>query len=321
MQTSEQAAAPAADSRSIQQRIGAWLSTPSDAPKPEPKQVAPAPEQAAEPATDQVPDTTEATSDEAPAESTAPPFEEVEFEGKTYQVPPELKEAFIRQSDYTKKSQSLAEQRRSMELLQQEQQLAKLHQEFQTSTQAEQQQLQALEYVLSQPVDWGSMSTDELLKAKVKLDGWREQKAALEKSIGEKRKEWEGKQSEAYTKLVRESLDVVGKRIPGWGPALAKQVTEHALSEGYTDHELRRANTDPRLAITLWKAQQYDSLKAKATAVPQTAKAVKTTATNPMPAQVKDQLNFRKQVARTEGKPAERRALVEQRIQNIFGKR
>ena len=41
--------------------------------------------------------------------------EEVEYEGKAYKVPKELKEALLRQSDYTQKTQAVAEQRKTME--------------------------------------------------------------------------------------------------------------------------------------------------------------------------------------------------------------
>lgn len=41
--------------------------------------------------------------------------EEVEFEGKAYKLPKELKEALLRQSDYTQKTQAVAEQRKAVE--------------------------------------------------------------------------------------------------------------------------------------------------------------------------------------------------------------
>lgn len=40
---------------------------------------------------------------------------EVEYEGKAYKLPPELKDALLRQQDYTKKTMDVAEQRRSIE--------------------------------------------------------------------------------------------------------------------------------------------------------------------------------------------------------------
>jgi len=322
MNTSEQAAPPA-DSQSIEEQVGAWLAGPDRTmKKPAPK----APPQEPQQPTDQVPEETAATSEEPPAqepeaESTAPTFEEVEYEGETYQVPPKLKEAIIRQSDYTKKTQEVADQRRTMEVLQQEGLISRLAEQFQKDTKQEHDQLQALDWALQQPIDWKSMSTDDALRYKLQLDGWREQKAALEKSIGEKRQDWEKKQQDAYTKMVNDSLSVVAKRISGWNPAMAKAVTEHALAEGYTDHELRRANTDPRLMISLWKAAQYDKARQSAQPAVAQAKAAKVSSSNPMPANVKSRLNFQKTIARTEGKPVERKAAVEARVMEIFGKR
>lgn len=315
---SEQAAP--ADSQSIEARVGAWLASPEPTmkkaapppPSPEPSDQAPEPEAAA-------------SEPEAPIEGepepTAPLLEEVDYEGETYQVPPKLKEAIIRQSDYTKKTQDVADQRRTMEVLQQESQIARLAEQFQKDTAQEHKQLDALAWALQQPIEWDKMSTDDALRTKIKLDGWREQKDALEKSIGTKRQDWEQKQHEAYRKNVNDSLGVIAKKIPGWSPTLAKEVTEHALNEGYTDHELRRANTDPRLAVTLWKAQQYDKAKQAAKPAVALAKAAKVGASNPMPANVKSQLNFRKTIARTEGKPQERKSAVEARVHEIFGKR
>ena len=40
---------------------------------------------------------------------------EVEFEGKTYKVSPEIKDALLRQADYTKKTMEVAEQRKAYE--------------------------------------------------------------------------------------------------------------------------------------------------------------------------------------------------------------
>ena len=56
---------------------------------------------------------TEAQAEEESAETTDE-VEEVEFEGKQYKVPKELKPALLRQADYTKKTQELAEYRKQV---------------------------------------------------------------------------------------------------------------------------------------------------------------------------------------------------------------
>lgn len=263
---------------------------------------------------------TETQEGEAPAEETF----ELEMDGERFTLPKKLEKGFLQERDYTQKSQTLAEQRRAVELQHQQTHLAQLEEQFKTDTQQENQQLQALDWALNQPVDWKGLSTDDALRTKLQMDEWARQKAQIEKSVTTKRQEWDRKQHEAFAKLVNESLAVVAKRIPGWGPELAKQVTEHALNEGFTDTELRKANTDPRLAVTLWKAQQYDALKAQATPAAIAAKTVKTTPSNPMPQRVREDLNFRKvaQKAQTDQKYAKSgdfRQALQNRIASKFG--
>jgi hypothetical protein len=256
----------------------------------------------------------------APADETF----ELEIDGERFMLPKKLEKGFMQERDSTQKAQTLAEQRRAVELAQRNSHLTELKQKFQTETAQELQQLQALEWALSQPVDWNSMTIEDGWKHRNLIESWKDQKSRLEKSLDGKRQEFDQKQQESFAKLVKESLDVVAKRIPGWGPDVARKVTEHALSEGFTDTELRKANTDPRLAVTLWKAQQYDALKSAAKPTAITAKGVKTTPTNPMPAKVRDDLNFRKAANKAQtdtkfAKSGEFRQALDARIASKFG--
>lgn len=57
---------------------------------------------------------------EKPAEEDAPSLEEIEHEGKTYKVDPALKGAFLRQQDYTQKTQQVAEEKRQVDAAKQQ---------------------------------------------------------------------------------------------------------------------------------------------------------------------------------------------------------
>src|SRR5712671_4095938 len=48
-------------------------------------------------------------------EARGPDTVEVEYDGKTYQLPPELKDALLRQADYTRKTQEVAQNRKALE--------------------------------------------------------------------------------------------------------------------------------------------------------------------------------------------------------------
>jgi hypothetical protein len=168
--------------------------------------------------------------------------------------------------------------------------------------------------------DWSQLPLEDLIRKRADIDNLAERHKALSEKIEGKRREWGEKQQAEIAKLRAQSLETISKRVPGWNEATAKSIREHALSEGYTETELNSI-LDPRHVLTLWKAQQYDQTRKNAAPAVSQAKAAKVSSANPMPAHVKDTLNFRKAVARTEGKPTERKALVEQRIQNLFRKR
>lgn len=319
MQTSEQAAAPAADSPSIESRIGDWFSSSEPQlknfqpePKAEPKQPTP----------DQVPEEPEATSEPPEGESTAPAFEEVEYEGETYQVPPKLKEAIIRQGDYTKKTQELAQQRQLVEHQQQQMRLLNLQQQFEQSITAEKQQLGMLDYLISErsKANWAQMSTDELVRARMELDQLKESKSGLEAEIGKKQQTHFTQLQEQVKAAQTKAQELLKQRIPQWSEAAAKEVRDWALSNGFSNEEVASIH-DPRHAEVLWKASQYDKARKSAQPAVAAAKAAKVGSSNPMPQDVREKLNFRKAVAKTEGKPQERKAAVQARVMDIFRKK
>jgi hypothetical protein len=171
--------------------------------------------------------------------------------------------------------------------------------------------------VLKQPVDWSNMTTDEAFRKKLQLDQWKDEREAIAKGLADKRQEFEKKVQESLTELKKKALDTVSKKIPNWSEAEAKAIREHAISEGYTEAELNSI-VDPRHTLTLWKAKQFDQLKAKATKTVTDVKTVKTTSSNPMPQHVKEKLNFRKAIAKAQ--PHEKRKLVEARAAQIFSR-
>jgi hypothetical protein len=271
---------------------------------------------------DQVPEQPEATSETPEGESTVPAFEEVEYEGKTYQVPPELKEAVIRQSDYTKKTQELSEQRQLVEHQQAQMRLAAMQQQFEQSVSTERQQLSMLDYLIGErsKANWAQMSTDELMRSRLEIDQLKEQKAGIEAEIGKKQEQHFAQLQEQVKAAQAKANELLKQRIPQWSEATKNEVRDWALANGFTKEEVSSIH-DPRHAEVLWKASQYDKARKSAQPAVAAAKAAKVSGSNPMPAEVREKLNFRKAVAKTEGNAQERRAVVEQRITSIFGKR
>lgn len=246
----------------------------------------------------------------------APESFEFEYEGEKFVLPKKLEKAVMQERDYTQKSMSVAEERRRIEVLQEQARIANFRQAFESEVSAEIQQLNAYDAVLKQPVDWSSMSTDEAFRRKLQIDQWKDEREAIARSVQSKHQQWEAKTRQALEELNSKADEVVSKRVPNWNADTWKAIREHAKADGYTDIELGEIR-DPRHKLTLWKAQQFDQLKAKATKTVVDAKTVKAGPSNPMPQHVKDNLNFRKQLAKA-ADPGQRKQVVEARVAGLF---
>lgn len=247
-----------------------------------------------------------------------PEFQEIEYEGKTYQVPTELKDALLRQSDYTKKTTEVSERQRALE--QKELQLKAVENErrFHETVKTDIAAIQKIDFQIEQwkSVDVTGMSSEELWKISRQVDQLKEQRAQLSNGINSK---WQGFQHEQNTLLQQaraKAEEHVSKSVKGWGPEVQKALTEYGMSQGYTGEELSQLSFDARYVNTLWKAQQFDKLQSqqiqgKVKSVP----TVKPGSSNPMPQQVKEKLALRKTLnsAKSSGEKAKaiERALME----------
>jgi hypothetical protein len=259
---------------------------------------------------------TETTEEQAPQEETF----EFDLEGEKYVLPKKLEKAVLQERDYTQKAQTLADQRRLVEVKEQQFRLRELQTSFQTEVANEVKQMQMIDAVLEQPVNWQSMSTDEAFRHKIQLDDLAKQHAKLQQSVQQKWQEHQKKQQASQQELQQKTLETIRSRIPNWSDATAKEVTDHFRSLGLSDADFNLFNSNPVYIEAAWKAVQFDKLQAKATKTVADAKTVKTTSAKPMPQQTKDYLNYRKALSKTaEGSP-ERRKVVEGRVASIFSR-
>lgn len=232
------------------------------------------------------------------AETPEPDVAEVEYEGKTYQVPPELKEAIITKGDYTQKTQELANQRRIVEAQQEALKSAALEKQFHESVKDEISQLQSLDANLKlyDQLNWRDMSSEDLMRHKFELDNLKEKRQELVNSVNGKYGQFTQTMKAHEQEVIKKGEEVLAKAIPKWGNETKKAIVDYALKQGYTQQELN-AMVDPRVAITLWKAQQFDQLKTTAQKAPvKTTPVVKPGAVNTMSDADKGRLAFQKQM-------------------------
>lgn len=328
MQTSDQPAPRAESPASLTDRIGALFEgnpMPKSAP-PAPAEEAPAGPQAD--SNDQPAEPIEAADDESgeqAAEPTAPTFEEVEFEGERFQVPPKLRDALLRQQDYTKKTQEVAEQRRLVEFQRQQVALAESERKFGELVREQLSQMGTLDAALKQyeQLDWRNLTTDEMIRYKVEIDQIKDRKAAVERDVQGKHAQWQQEVQRAHAELLKQGMEAVRKAIPGFSDATIKEIKEYAVSEGYTPEEIGNI-LDPRQVKTLWEAAQYRKLQSQAQAAKPALQQARplgqaTPVKTPMPQGTRDYLNYRKQLERAgpKGSP-QRQKVAEARVADIF---
>jgi len=248
---------------------------------------------------------------------------EVEFNGISYQVPKELKDALMRETDYTQKTQALSSQRKEIELQQKELVLARERESFQASVKEETGQLEMLDaYIkhVNQNTDWASMDVNAAFRAKMELDQLKEQKVELERSLSQKYQEFQSGVEKKRSELKAESEAHLSKAIPGWSEKVRGEVQSYIKSLGYPEIGVEHMSSlDYQVA---YKAMQFDALKSKtsdAVKKASSAPAIKPTARKEMPKEVQKKLNYRKAVQKASD-PSTRSKLAEDRLGDIFAR-
>lgn len=194
---------------------------------------------------------------------------EIEYEeGKRFKVPQELKDAHLRHSDYTRKTQEVAERRRVVE--QREQML------MQTLSLSEQlapafghlsqmdSQIKSIREQLTpflkanDPLAYNTLVADLTLIQQDRqqfAQGIEGEKQKLMYGMDQARKM-------AMHDRLQEALPKVQSAIKGFGPQTAKQISEFAKSQGFSSEELEHISFSAPAVISLWKAAEYDRIQA-----------------------------------------------------------
>lgn len=214
--------------------------------------------------------------------------EEVEFEGKAYKVPKEIKEALLRQADYTQKTQAVAEQRKAVE---ERAQLLVQREQLMSTTFDKAVELREVQNRLSQfeNIDWQSLADSDPAQAtKLNLAYQQLQRQAQEKYTELTQAQAQQEQLNAYQRqqMLAEAQKELRTRLPDFTPEVAEKIKSTAREYGLTDQELASV-IDPRHVHILHDAMKWRALQAnKPQALKKVAeapKAIPPKATQPKP--------------------------------------
>lgn len=189
---------------------------------------------------------------------------DAEYEGKTYRVPTELKDALLRQADYTQKTQAIAEQKRMteqyMQALQEREQA--LEATFEKAIELREIQARIAQF---DNLDWSTLAGGDAAEA-ARLGIVYQQ---LTRQAAEKQAELQAAytqklQLDEYSReqLKQQGLAELKQSLPAFNEKMAAQIWESARSYGVTDAELAGLY-DPRYVRILHDAMQWRNLQAK----------------------------------------------------------
>lgn len=205
---------------------------------------------------------------------------EVEYEGKTYKVPPELEKAVLRQADYSRKMNEVSAKEKDyaqrLEYIEALDQTVDKRVEVMAEIRALDERIKAYE-----GIDWAAAKRDTPGEAAMAAVELLELKQARQQA-GDKAGSIEREFLEGKNKLLSEKradmVKVLSEKLPGWGDELGTKITQHAISKGWTAEELQTL-TNPKVVMALEAERKYElaqkgkaELKAKVKDVPQVVK-------------------------------------------------
>ena len=237
------------------------LALETESPAPEAENIEVEETQAVEERSDEE---TVASEEEAGEPDEGSQFVSVEYDGQEYEVPPQLKDALLRQSDYTQKTQSLAEQRKSVEA-----QAAALQQQAELQQQTI-EDVAAVKAIDQQNEQYNALNWDELYNSDVgQASALDRQKRELESQrqntinrLNENQAKALANQRAEHARIVEEGQKVLKKEIDNWTPELAQTITASGISQGLKEQAVASI-TDPVHVKLIDKARRYDELVAK----------------------------------------------------------
>jgi len=202
----------------------------------------------------------EVADEEAPTET--PQAYTVKVDGEEFEVSlDELRDGYQRQSDYTRKSQSLAEQRKAYEA-----NLQAVQNERNQYAQVLEQMSENQNYQLQQfeDINWKELKDDDPMEYMEKRLEYQEAKDRVSQLNNERARVHQQNQAEitqVLTEKVQKEAELLSAALPEYadpGSNLKTDIRNYALSLGFPENEIDSIS-DHRVVLVLHKAMMQDN--------------------------------------------------------------
>ena len=205
--------------------------------------------------TEEVEDPTEESEEETEDEPDVITEGVIEVDGEKLSVD-EIKLGYMRQADYTKKTQAVAEQRKAAE-----EQTANYESTLNALLTASGADLSRFDNV-----NWEQAAVenpDQYKQAKAMFEQTKQTHDFIRAQAKEHQQRAEAQQQAAMKESAKESLTVLKSTIPNWNNDLYYSIGEYATgSLGVTTEEFNEVH-DHRMITALYKAMQFDKAKTE----------------------------------------------------------
>lgn len=208
------------------------------------------------------------TDGEEGEETSEPEVEEVEIEraGRKYRIPKEVEAELLMHGDYTRKTQSLAEERRQIAAQAEAWQAEKAAEEaaFQERVKLSQVQEAVKQY---EALDWQSFhaqNAEEAQRQFMQYTMLKGKAQELEQTVSAKKQEVLTRQQQMREQVLTAANDYLRQQIPDWSPTKAQQIRSAGTDVyGFKAEELASV-VDPRFVRVMHDAMLYRKSLEKA---------------------------------------------------------
>jgi hypothetical protein len=250
---------PTPESATIEERLVTMFGGEAEAPAE--KQASPDHEESAP---EEVADAADESEEETQDETDEPFTEVTDDDGQAYKVPAKLKESFMRQKDYTQKTQALSALTKSAE---DRIQFAEAKEQIFGTVLADVVSLRESQTKLQQlnGLDWAALynaDPGQALNLRHQLDSLKTEVDQKQQAIAQKASQYESTRKQHTATQWKLAVDGVKAKVGAVTPAEDAAMLKTVQDLGFSQEELGSRFADPRFLEAVYLASKYKALQA-----------------------------------------------------------